>query len=60
MNITTILAEKKENSLKLKRALGILLKYKPLGLIKLSSNELTTDLIEGLKTLPTGFVVYSE
>jgi hypothetical protein len=30
MNITTIIAEKKENSLKIKKDLGLLLKYKPL------------------------------
>lgn len=60
MNITSVLAEKKENSLKLKKALGILLKYKPLWLIRLSDNDLTNSLIKGLKILPTGFVVYSE
>lgn len=60
MNLTTVLAEKKENSLKLKKALGILLKFKPLGLIKLSDDDLSKCLIKGLKTLPTGFVVYSK
>ena len=60
MNLTTVLAEKKENGLKLKKALGILLKYKPLGLIRLSDENLTKCLIKGLKTLPTGFVVYSK
>jgi len=60
MNLTTVLAEKKENGLKLKRTLGILLKYKPLGLIKLNDKVLTNDLIDWLKSLPTWFVVYSE
>jgi len=46
MNLTTVLAEKKENGLKLKRTLGILLKYKPLGLIKLNDKVLTNDLID--------------
>ncbi|MFK7780377.1 MAG: hypothetical protein QM490_04460 [Candidatus Gracilibacteria bacterium] len=44
----------------MKKLLGLLLKYKPLGLIKLSNNNLTKELIEGLKKLPCGFVVYSE
>jgi hypothetical protein len=58
MNITTILAEKKENSTKLKKQLWILLKFKPLWLIKLNNNELTKDLVKGLKSLPAWFVVY--
>jgi len=58
MNLTTVLAEKKENNLKLKKALGILLKFKPLGLIRLNDKKLTKELIEGLKSLPAGFVVY--
>ena len=60
MNISTVFAEKKENSTKLKRTLGLLLKYKPLWLVKLSNIDLTNDLIEWLKSLPTGFVVYIE
>jgi len=58
MNITSVLAEKKENSLKLKKALGILLKFKPLGLIQLNDTELTKSLLKWLKSLPAGFVVY--
>lgn len=58
MNITTILAKKKEDSLALKKTLGLLLKFKPLWLIKLSDSELTNDLVNGLKSLPAGFVVY--
>ncbi len=58
MNLINILAEKKENSLKLKKALGLLLKFKPLWLIKLNNKELTKDLIKWLKSLPAGFVVY--
>jgi hypothetical protein len=46
MNITSVLAEKKENSLKVKRELGILLKYKPLGLIQLNDTELTKSLLK--------------
>ncbi|MCD5385063.1 hypothetical protein LRZ95_00160 [Candidatus Gracilibacteria bacterium] len=60
MNLTSILAEKKENSLKLKKTLGILLKFKPLGLIILSNEDLTHSLIKGLKFLPAGFVIYVE
>lgn len=60
MNITTVFAEKKENNTKLKNTLGILLKYKPLWLVKLSDMNLTNKVIEWLKTLPTGFVVYSK
>lgn len=58
MNITTILAKKKEDSLALKKTLGLLLKFKPLWLIKLSDSKLTNDLVNGLKSLPAGFVVY--
>lgn len=58
MNLTSVLAEKKENSLKLKKALWILLKFKPLGLVKINDSEVTKDLIKGLKSLPAGFVVY--
>jgi len=58
MNITSVLAEKKENSLKLKRVLWILLKFKPLWLIKLSNVDLSNELIDWLKSLPAGFVVY--
>jgi len=60
MNATTVFKEKKENSAKLKKELGLLLKYKPLGLIKLSSKSLTNELVEWLKTLPAGFVIYIE
>lgn len=60
MNIMTILTEKKENSLKLKKTLGLLVKFKPLWLIRLSNWDITNELIEGLKSLPTGFVIYSE
>ena len=60
MNITTVLAEKKENGLKLKKALWILLKYKPLWLIRLNNSNITNELIDGLKSLPAGFVVYLE
>ena len=60
MNISSIIAEKKENNLKLKKALWILLKFKPLWLVKLSDKELTNELIEWLKQLPTWFVVYIE
>lgn len=58
MNIASVLAEKKENSLKLKKALWILLKFKPLGLIKINDSEVTKELIKGLKSLPAWFVVY--
>jgi len=60
MNLTSILAEKKENSLKLKKALWILLKYKPLWLIRLSNEDLTHSLVKWLKSLPAWFVVYIE
>lgn len=60
MNIATVFTEKKENSLKLKKVLGLLLKYKPLWLIKLSDANLTKELIEWLKSLPAGIVVYSK
>jgi len=60
MNIVSILAEKKENSLKMKKALWILLKFKPLGLIKIKDSELMDELIDWLKTLPAGFVVYKK
>lgn len=58
MNISTLLSEKKENSIKLKKTLWILLKFKPLWLIMLNNNELTKELIEWLKSLPAWFVVY--
>lgn len=58
MNITTILSKKKKDSLALKKTLGILLKFKPLWLVRLSDNELTNNLVRGLKSLPAGFVVY--
>ncbi len=60
MNATTVFKEKKENSTKLKKELGLLLKYKPLWLIRLSSESLTHELVEWLKTIPAGFVVYIE
>lgn len=60
MNLTSILAEKKENSLKLKKTLWILLKFKPLWLIILSNEDLTHSLVKWLKSLPAWFVVYLE
>ena len=60
MNISSVLARKKENSLKLKKTLGLLLKFKPLGLIKLENTKLSDELVEWLKSLPTGFVVYTK
>ena len=60
MNITTVFTEKKENNIKLKKSLGLLLKFKPLWLLKLTNIELVWELIEWLKSLPSGFVVYSE
>ena len=60
MNITTVFTEKKENNIKIKKTLGLLLKFKPLWLIKLANIELAWELIEWLKSLPAGFVVYSE
>lgn len=60
MNISTVFTEKRENNIKLKKILGLLLKYKPLWLVKLSDVNLTNELIEWLKTLPSGFVVYSK
>ncbi|MBT3729581.1 hypothetical protein HOF65_02740 [bacterium] len=46
MNISSVLARKKENSLKLKKTLGLLLKFKPLGLIKLENTKLSDELVE--------------
>lgn len=60
MSISTVFTEKKDNNTKLKRTLGILLKFKPLGLIKLSNNNISEELIEWLKCLPVWFVVYSK
>lgn len=60
MNLTSILAEKKENSLKLKKTLWILLKFKPLWLIILSNEDLTHSLVKWLKYLPAWFVIYVE
>jgi hypothetical protein len=37
-----------------------LLKFKPLGLIKLENTKLSDELVEWLKSLPTGFVVYTK
>ncbi len=60
MNISSLLVEKKENNVKMKKTLGLLLKHKPLGLIKLTDHSLALELIEWLKTLAAGFVVHIE
>lgn len=60
MNVTTIFSDKNLNSEKIKKAHGVMLKYKPLWLIKLADSSLTKQLVEWLKTLQAGFVVYSE
>lgn len=60
MNITTVFTEKRENSIKLKKLLWIMQKYKPLWLVKLSDDSFVNELIEWLKTLPSGFVIYSK
>jgi hypothetical protein len=46
MNIAAILTEKKNTNSELKKKYGLFQKYKPLGLIQLSNNEMTKDLIE--------------
>lgn len=58
--MTTIFTEKKENSIKLKKELGLLLKYKPLWLIKITDNSLLNELIEWFKELPIWFIIFSE
>ncbi len=60
MNMSTILTEKKENSIKIKKSLWVLLKFKPLWLIKISNTKVKEEIIEWLKIIPAGFVVYSE
>lgn len=60
MNVTTIFSDKNLNSEKIKKIHGVMLKCKPLWLIKLSDITLTTQLVEWLKTLQAWFVVYSE
>ncbi|MDD2871471.1 MAG: hypothetical protein PHS49_05765 [Candidatus Gracilibacteria bacterium] len=60
MNTTTIFSDKKSNSEKIKKQYGILMKYKPVGLIILSDSNIISELIEGLKTLQSGVIVYSK
>jgi len=58
--MTTVFTEKKENNIKLKKTLGLLLKYKPLWLIKLTNSNIISELIEWFKELPVWFVIYSK
>lgn len=58
--MVTVFAHKKENNLKLKKSLGLLLKYKPLWLIKLTNSDILSGLTECLKVLPAWFVIYTE
>jgi len=58
--MVTLFSQKKENSTKLKKSLGLLLKFKPLWLIKITNLEIQSKLIECLKELPAWFVVYSD
>lgn len=57
MNITQILASKKDTANTIKKDYWILLKYKPLGLINLDNKEISLELIEWLKTIPAWFIV---
>lgn len=60
MNTTTIFSDKKSNSEKIKKQYGILMKYKPVWLIILSDSNIISELIEWLKTLQSGVIVYSK
>lgn len=60
MNTTTIFSDKKSNSEKIKKQYGILMKYKPVWLIILSDSNILSELIEWLKTLQSGVIVYSK
>jgi len=60
MNISTIFSDKKISNEKIKRQTGILLKYRPVWLVNFKNCELTDKLIEWLKTLNSGFVIYKE
>ncbi len=60
MNVTTFFSDKKHNSEKIKNMFGILLKYRPLWVIILNDKQLTDELIEWLKTLNAGFIIYLE
>ena len=60
MNITSVLAEKKEKASILKKDLWILLKYKPLWLINISDPVLSWKLIDWLKNLDAWFVIYNK
>lgn len=60
MNIPKVLIEKKDNNIKIKKDLGILLKYKPLWLIKITDSLIKDELIKGLVSLPAAFIICSE
>jgi hypothetical protein len=46
MNLNTILNDKREKNLKIKKELNLLLRYKAIGLVKLTNYDLTNKLIE--------------
>jgi hypothetical protein len=46
MNITATLIDKRNTNTQLKKDYGLFQKFKPLGLIRLSDEQMTKDLIE--------------
>lgn len=60
MDINTIIKEKKEKNLIIKKRHWLLLKHKSLWLIKLTNKTLIKDLRDWLLVLPSCFVVFVE
>ncbi|MDD3145342.1 MAG: hypothetical protein PHV23_04495 [Candidatus Gracilibacteria bacterium] len=57
MDLNTILKEKKEKNILLKKKFGLPVKDKAIGLIKISNKALIKDLRDGLISLPSGFIL---
>lgn len=60
MSVSNILAEKKVKSIDIKEKYSLLKKYKPIGLIKISDEQVARKLVEGLKMIPWCFLVTHE
>lgn len=58
MTINSIITEKKEQSINLKKSVWLLLKYKPLGLIHLSDLSIPEKMMECLWEVDAGFIIY--
>lgn len=58
MNISTVLAWKREKNAKIKAKYWLLQKYKSLWLIMLNNTSVLQELLDGLQYLPGAFIVY--